>query len=103
LASTPPASTSGQSIPGGWALHLILLEQQEPGVAVELLERLGPAVNRHRLEREHEARQAEIPPRTMLAKIAAAIAASPRAILIQSTMPAGPRQLERRAVQEATP
>jgi hypothetical protein len=37
-----------------------LVGHQKPGVAIELLERLDPGVNR-RLGREHEARQAEVP------------------------------------------
>jgi hypothetical protein len=39
-----------------------LVEHQEPGVSVELLERLDPAVNR-RLGRKHQPRQAEVPTR----------------------------------------
>jgi hypothetical protein len=39
-----------------------LVEHQRPSIAVELLGRLDPGVNRCRLGREHEARQAEAPP-----------------------------------------
>jgi hypothetical protein len=57
-----------------------------------MLKRLDPAVNRCQLEREHEApRYHQV---TIVAKIAATIAAAPCAVLIQSIMPAGPRQLE---------
>jgi hypothetical protein len=37
-----------------------VVERQEPGVAVELLERRDPGADRRRLGRGHEARQAEV-------------------------------------------
>ena len=43
--ATNPASISGQSMPWGWAPPG-LVEHQEPGVAVKLLERLDPGANR---------------------------------------------------------
>jgi hypothetical protein len=58
---------------------------------LKLLERLGPGANR-RLGREHEARQAEVPPGGIVAKTAATIVANllRRLDLVD---PAGPRQL----------
>jgi hypothetical protein len=55
-------------MPSGLALHQVRAEHQEPGFAVELLERLDPAVNRRQLGREerrgrprfHPARQKAI-------------------------------------------
>lgn len=46
----------------GLVLDQASAEHQEPSVAVELLERLDPGVNRRRLGREHQARQAEVSP-----------------------------------------
>ena len=67
-----------------------LVEHQEPGVAVELLEHRNPGVNR-RLGRGHARGRPRFHQGTMLAKIAATIAAISCAVLIQSVMPADPR------------
>jgi hypothetical protein len=64
-----------------------LVEHQEPGVSVELLERLDPGVHRLQLGREHKRGRPRFHQATMVAKIAATTAAMPWTVLIQSIMP----------------
>jgi hypothetical protein len=96
---TNAAAISGQSMRTGWARPWGPVEHQEPGIAVELLKRAIRALigasgedTRHGRARFHQA---------IIAKIAATIAATPCAVLIQSIMPAGARRLAPRATSSA--
>jgi hypothetical protein len=76
-----------------------LVEHQEPAVAVEPLERLDPASIGARSGENTRRGRPRLRQAIIVTKIAARIA-TPCAVLIQSIMPAGPGQLEMRAVQE---
>ena len=62
LPMSAGSSFHGRRKPNGIGVPPGLVGHLEPGVAVELLERVDPGVNRRAKSRGYEARQAEIPP-----------------------------------------
>jgi hypothetical protein len=87
LPMSAGSSFHGRRKPNGIGVPPGLVGHLEPGVAVELLERVDPGVNRRAKSRGTRRGRPRFHQATMLANTAAMMAATPCAVSIQSIMP----------------